>query len=284
MGSRPPQADTLTKMAKTVRIDAATAALMVKLAKKLDELSPTDAKGNKRLGVPTGALVTFVENLANHKVFGALGSRTQQWARLLRNAYRVYGKRLERLLLKFGPTKLYTLAKVRDAKKIIRPKKRIRVPGVGNRQVDDVSSRTLGKVLWERATNKPLGKQRAKLPGDLFTVPTDTDQILDFLYKRLKSVRRIDEATGPRMRVRKLDASDLEHLAQLKEILEIYLLLVDIVLQSEYRPMNSGRRHVKPGTDRPARQGQLITNEELLKKVEELRALGRRPPGSRQWR
>jgi hypothetical protein len=212
---------------------------MLKLTRKLAHLSPTDSVDHPRSRHGEKVLVEFVARLEEHPELGVLGSRTEQWARLLRNAYRVFGGDLRKLLLEHGPTKIYTLAKFTDGPRIIE-RGWVQVPGGPRLRLEDASCGDLERALTGRRKKRRRAPQRTKLPGALFSVPGDLARVREVLWARLKSLRRFDEAVGPRIRIDRLDEGDREKILELAELLNVYVRLVEVIGEMDLEKVHVG--------------------------------------------
>lgn len=201
-------------MAKTVRIDAATATLMARLGRLL-----------QRLPAKT-TVAAFITSAEYEEKFGALGPQHENTARLLRQASVAFGDNLEKYLRQFGPARVYLLAKFDRGPKIAKSG-RIKVPG-------DRAPTALVKVSVKELERALQGESRvsdaegglARLPGGLFVVPDDLDQAYEFLHARLKSLARWDQEVVPRFRLDQMDSKVRSRLRRLEALLKLYLRLV----------------------------------------------------------
>lgn len=201
---------------------------------------------------------------------------SEQGLRLLRHAHEVFdGRELKRLLLRYGPNKVYLLAKLppKDRERTVEAG-RIRVPGSkadGDVDLLTASVRHLERVVSEVRNARGGRSKVPALPAGLFNVPSDLQAVYEFLVRRMKSLKTSAKSIKCQLRLTARDDDTAELLRRLGQVLDFYRALVTAVSKP-------GVSHIKMigDADKAGRRRGKVVGGELWSLLKEARAATRR--------
>lgn len=182
-----------------------------------------------------------------------VGPGTTQGVRLLRRALEVFGDDLRDHLLRFGFAKVVLMAKVKNAKSVIKAGA-IEMADGTEVKLDVISKRQLEAHIRGAQLRRSHRVDRAIGPGHDFSVPADIIRITTSLTSGLKSLLPRQPGAKPRFNLTapKNDEPPVSeavlrrHVALLAQVMDVYRVLVIYLL----RPgalSSPGRRFIASG-------------------------------------
>lgn len=171
--------------------------LYLSLARDLEKASPPNAD--------RGAFTELIRKLELGGVrrYRALGPRSAQWCRRLRNSYRLFQGDYPKLLDEYGSVSLLYCPRLRGAGRLIRRRGRLFVKLDSGAKVDlrTLTYRELDHLA--RSAHRQRGLLTGPVTsGPLFEVPRDLDEISSYLERKLKSLAPVKAVKVPRFIVR----------------------------------------------------------------------------------
>lgn len=208
-----------------------------------------------------------------------VGPGTTQGVRLLRRALEVFGDDLRDHLLRFGFAKVVLMAKVKNAKSLIKAGA-IQMADGTEVKLDVISKRQLEAHVRGAQLRRSHRVHRAIGPGHDFSVPADIIRITTSLTSGLKSLLPRQPGAKPRYNVAELKEGEaprtvavvLSHVKLLNLVINVYRLLVvelsapKALARPGRKFIVSSRRSGKIGAGQTARHREFLRALKVLTK------------------
>lgn len=252
--------------------------------KDADRLVRLARDASRRVGVKAayGEFQKLVkQNKAQQEVERRIGPITPQGVRLLRRAFEVFGDRLKPLLVQVGFAKAVLLAKLKNAKVIVKANK-ITLGDGTVAALNHITKRELEAHIRTSKLRRGHRADRDVGPGHVFDVPRDVVAVHRLLVASLKSLLPRQKGVPPRYKIgaakkgeRQLTNDEvLEHVKGLSAVVDAYRLLLQELSRSNslgspgVRAITAARGPGKKAAGRTAAQKDLGVTLILLARAE----------------